>query len=124
MPRGQSDGGFFRNDTKQRLRTKCEFLNVVITDEISMTARVTWESLEKRLRIGKGISEKNIVEHPYGDVSILAVGDFFQLPPVMVKRGRIMTMASRRAAALCVASAWNKFSAKAPARGHPSWFRS
>ena len=50
-----------------------------------MTGIETWTVFEERLREAKRILRENYTKSPYGDVSILAVGDFCQLPPVMSK---------------------------------------
>ena len=82
MSRDQSSVGL-KPRQQQSLQAKCRYLNIVVTDEVSMTGRPTWNRFEERLRVGKGIKEEQRTEHPYGDVSVLAVGDYFQLPPVM-----------------------------------------
>ena len=45
---------------------------------------------EDRLRDAKNIRKNDALEHPFGGASILAVGDFFQLPPV--KQGYVFEM--------------------------------
>lgn len=49
---------------------------VLIIDEISMLDATSFEDLDKVLRAVKGI------EKPFGDIQLVVVGDFFQLPPV------------------------------------------
>eukprot|EP00494_Astrolonche_serrata_P016109 UN16272 len=65
------------NETMHKMKIKYNFLKTVVLDEISMTGLSTWQRFENQLKkiTGKSNSE-------YGDVSILAVGDFFQFPPV------------------------------------------
>ena len=64
------------NEAMHKLQHKYRYLKIVITDEISMTGVDTWKLFECRLREITG--QKDTV---YGGVSILPVGDFFQLPP-------------------------------------------
>ena len=62
--------------TLHKLRNKYQYLIVLITDEISMIERETFEDLD--------IALKNIKQNllPAGGVSLLLVGDFLQQPPV------------------------------------------
>ena len=64
------------NEALHKLQIKYPYLKTVVHDEISMTSDFIWKTFEDRLRKITGINSV------YGDVSILAVGDFFQLPPV------------------------------------------
>ena len=64
------------NARLHKLQMKYAHLKVAIEDEISMTSYPVWKLFEERLRQAKKSQQ------PYGGVSILAVGDFFQLPPV------------------------------------------
>ena len=82
LPRGQCSNSKLGNDKLAKLQNKCAFLKTVIHDEISMTGNGTWNMFENRLREAKQIKKENYTKSAYGDVSILAVGDFFQLPPV------------------------------------------
>ena len=54
---------------------------VLIIDEISMISGELWEILDY---IGRNIRQ---VDKPFGGIQILAVGDFYQLPPV---RGKML----------------------------------
>jgi hypothetical protein len=58
------------------LRKKYRYLQMIITDEISMTGLYTFDSLNTQLQKIKDD------KRDYGGVSIIAIGDLFQLPPV------------------------------------------
>ena len=60
------------------LRTKLSRLMFVIIDEVSMVGSNMLLGIHKRLQQIKGASDKKV----FGGVSILAVGDLYQLPPV------------------------------------------
>ena len=66
------------NDKKNTLKVKLQHLRVVIIDEVSMVGAQTLISIHKRLQEIKD----NKSDVPFGGVSILAVGDLLQLPPV------------------------------------------
>ena len=67
------------NETLHMLRNKYQHLKVLIIDEISMTGRETFGHLDLAL---KAIMQNLL---PFGGISLLAVGDFLQLPPVIQK---------------------------------------
>lgn len=58
------------------LQSKYKHLKVLIVDEISMIGKKTFDDLNKFLR------QIKINNEDFGGVSILIIGDFFQLPPV------------------------------------------
>ena len=60
------------------LRTKLSRLMFVIIDEVSMVGSNMLLEIHKRLQQIKGVSDDKV----FGGVSILAVGDLYQLPPV------------------------------------------
>ena len=60
------------------LRTKLSHLVFVIIDEVSMVGSNMLLEIHKRLQQIKGVSGDKV----FGGVSILAVGDLYQLPPV------------------------------------------
>ena len=62
--------------TLNSLKKKYRFLNMIITDEISMTGLYTFDSLNTQLQKIKGD------KRDFGGVSVVAIGDLFQLPPV------------------------------------------
>ena len=61
------------------LQKKYQYLKIIVLDEISMTGLDTFECFDRNLQDIMNSSE------PFGGVSILAVGDFLQLPPVAQK---------------------------------------
>ena len=60
------------------LRTKLSRLMFVIIDEVSMVGSNMLLEIHRRLQQIKGVSDDKV----FGGVSILAVGDLYQLPPV------------------------------------------
>ena len=60
------------------LRSKLSRLMLVIIDEVSMVGSNMLLEIHKRLQQIKGVSDDAV----FGGVSILAVGDLYQLPPV------------------------------------------
>ena len=69
------------------MRNKYKYLKVLLIDEISMTGDETFNHLNKALQLIK----KNSL--PFGGVSLIAIGDFLQLPPV--KQQAIFTNAKK-----------------------------
>ncbi|KAF0022138.1 hypothetical protein F2P81_025609 [Scophthalmus maximus] len=63
------------------LRAKYSDLQLVIIDEISMVDHKLLAYVHGRLRQIKQVGDFS----PFGNVSVIAVGDFFQLPPVKGK---------------------------------------
>ena len=62
--------------TLNSLKKKYHFLNMLITDEISMTGLFTFDTLNTQLQKIKDD------KRDYGGISIITIGDPFQLPPV------------------------------------------
>ena len=83
IPCKQHSSTKLSDQSLNKLQRKCLFLQTVIHDEISMTGIDTWSIFEERLRQAKNIRKENYTNAAYGDVNVLATGDFFQLPPVM-----------------------------------------
>ena len=73
-------GGFqpLNHDRLNTLRTRLSRLMLLIIDEVSMVGSNMLLEIHKRLQQIKGVSNDVV----FGGVSILAVGDLFQLPPV------------------------------------------
>ena len=67
-----------RNETIANLRKELSNLQILIIDEISMVNKLIFFYIQRRLQ---QIKQDNTA--PFGNVSILAVGDFYQLPPVL-----------------------------------------
>ena len=66
------------HDRLNTLKSKLSKLTLVIIDEVSMVGSNMLLEIHNRLQQIKGVSD-NVT---FGDVSILAVGDLYQLPPV------------------------------------------
>jgi len=73
-----------RNETLNTLRSQLDNLKILIIDEISMVDRKVFSYVDGRLRQIKQINSTTL-EPWFGKVSILAVGDFYQLRPVKSK---------------------------------------
>ena len=67
------------DETLHMLRDKYQYLKVLIIDEISVIGRETFGHLHLAL---KAIMQNS---SPFGEVSLLVVGDFLQLLPVNQK---------------------------------------
>ena len=63
-------------DQLNTFRIKYKHLKVVIIDEISMVGKKTFDFIDTRLQQLAGIRA------PFGGLSVIAVGDFYQLKPV------------------------------------------
>ena len=66
------------HDRLNTLRTKLSRLMLLIIDEVSMVGCNMLLEIHKRLQQIKGVSDDAV----FGGISILAVGDLYQLPPV------------------------------------------
>ncbi|XP_065942483.1 uncharacterized protein [Magallana gigas] len=64
-------------DELNTFRTKYRNLKLIIIDEISMVGNRSLSLIDSRLQLLTGIKK------PFGGISVIAVGDFFQLKPVM-----------------------------------------
>jgi hypothetical protein len=78
--KGRKEIGQLSFEKLNTLRSKLENLTLLIIDEVSMVGADMLLNIHRRLNEIKGISGDNIW---FGNVSILAVGDLYQLPPVM-----------------------------------------
>ena len=77
--KGSKDSGQLSFEKLNLLRSKLENLHLLIIDEVSMVGADMLLNIHRRLDEIKGISGDNIW---FGNVSVLAVGDLYQLPPV------------------------------------------
>ncbi len=66
------------NERLNTLRTKLSNLVLIIIDKVSMVGSNMLLEIHRRLQQIKGVSSDIM----FGGVSILAVGDLYQLPPV------------------------------------------
>ncbi|XP_063436532.1 uncharacterized protein LOC134717961 [Mytilus trossulus] len=76
------DHATLSEDKINSLRTKLENVQILIIDEISMVNKKLLFFVHERLRQVKKRPDNCL----FGGVSIIAVGDFYQLPPVRTKR--------------------------------------
>ena len=76
LPTPQSWSKVLKGEDLQRFRNKYKYLKVLVIDEVSMIGKPTFDDLNRHLQ---KIMDNN---SDFGGVSILVVGDFFQLPPV------------------------------------------
>ncbi|XP_063426085.1 uncharacterized protein LOC134709887 [Mytilus trossulus] len=76
------DHATLSEDKINSLRTKLENLQILIIDEISMVNKKLLFFVHERLRQVKKRPDNCL----FGGVSVIAVGDFYQLPPVRTKR--------------------------------------
>ena len=63
----------------QELRRELKDVHVIIIDEVSMVSYQLFSFVHRRLMEIKGVEDDSIF---FGGVSVIAVGDFYQLPPV------------------------------------------
>ena len=75
---GRSKYSGFQSLSHDTLRTKLSCLMLLIVDEMSMVGCNMLLEIHKRLQQIKGVSDDVV----FGGVSILAVGNLYQLPPV------------------------------------------
>ena len=68
-------------DTLNTLRNKLNNVKVVIIDEVSMVGANLFYQIHRRLEEIKGC-RSNASDSAFGDVTMIAVGDLYQLPPV------------------------------------------
>ena len=73
-------------DKLNTLRTKLSNLQLLIIDEVSMVGSNMLLQIHKRLQQLKGKGDETI----FGDVSILAVRDLFQLQPHTLNKTEIL----------------------------------
>ena len=66
-------------DNLKTLRSRLKNLQVVIIDEISMVGSNVFHQIHRRLEEIKGT---NSFDSLFGNVTVIAVGDLYQLPPV------------------------------------------
>ncbi|VDI50596.1 Hypothetical predicted protein, partial [Mytilus galloprovincialis] len=71
---------YLRDDSVNKLRSKLQNLSILIIDEISMVGQRSLLYVNERLR-----QIKQSGNAPFGNICVIAVGDFFQLPPVKQK---------------------------------------
>ncbi|XP_044741929.1 ATP-dependent DNA helicase PIF1-like [Chrysoperla carnea] len=64
------------SDVANQIRSKLMSVKLIIMDEVSMIGSRTFNLIDVRLRQITGINK------PFGNISIIVVGDFMQLPPV------------------------------------------
>jgi len=62
---------------QERLRTRWSGVDTLIIDEVSMVDPVYWSKLQRVAQVAR-----NNPREPFGGLQVIAVGDFFQLPPV------------------------------------------
>lgn len=73
-----ADHAILSEDKINSLRSKLENLQILVIDEISMVNKRLLFFVHERMRQIKKMPESCA----FGGVSIIAVGDFYQLPPV------------------------------------------
>ena len=83
------------------LRNKYRFLKVLLVDEISMIGGDTFQHLDLALQ-----DIMNKPDKEFGEVSVMTIGDFLQLPPVM--QLTIFTKAKAGTYAALSPSLWEK----------------
>ncbi|CAG2194870.1 unnamed protein product [Mytilus edulis] len=71
---------YLRDDTINKLRSKLQNLSILIIDEISMVGQRSLLYVSERLR-----QIKQSGNALFGNICVIAVGDFYQLPPVKQK---------------------------------------
>ena len=84
-------------DQLNTFRIKYKHLKVVIIDEISMVGKKTFDFIDTRLQQLTGIRA------PFGGLSVIAVGDFYQLKPV---GGRLVFLDLKEDAKALAPNSW------------------
>jgi len=75
--------------SKEHVARRIQKAKVLIIEEISMLSAITFEMADKVCR------EVRRVDHPFGGLTVILVGDFFQLPPISRDRDAEFAYASR-----------------------------
>ena len=65
---------------KAILFNKFQQMKLMVTDEVSMVGSPRFHDINLRLR---KIMHGDLQKYDFGDISMLLVGDLYQLPPVM-----------------------------------------
>ncbi|XP_063993917.1 ATP-dependent DNA helicase pif1-like [Diachasmimorpha longicaudata] len=91
------------SDVANTIREKLAKLQLIIIDEISMVASTVFGFIDTRMRQMKGVNE------PFGGVSVLAVGDLNQLPPVLDKPVYQMSKKNEMAGFFVINPFWAPF---------------
>jgi hypothetical protein len=102
LPINQSTLSELSADISNTLATRYARLRVVILDEISMVGQTTFNMVDQRLRHWFN------PEKPFGGLSVIAVGDFFQLRPVY-QRSLYSPVSSNPYRDLFEENIWHKF---------------
>ena len=84
-------------DQLNTFRIKNKHLKVVIIDEISMVGKSTFDFIDTRLQQLTGIRA------PFGGLSVIAVGDFYQLKPV---NDRLVFLDPKESAKALASNSW------------------
>ena len=63
-------------------------LDLLIIDEISMVSCDLLDAIDRFLRINRGQRDSRKQSEPFGGVQVIALGDLFQLPPVITEAHR------------------------------------
>ena len=79
---GRSDSNILSQDKKASLRNILKILKIDILDEISMVGHSTLLKIHQRLQDIMGTVRDDVY---FGGVSVLAVGDFYQIDPVKTR---------------------------------------
>jgi ATP-dependent exoDNAse (exonuclease V) alpha subunit len=88
--KGESKEAMLAQITSKKSLSRWKQVETLFIDEVSMVDASLFDSLEWCAR------QLRQSDKPFGNIQIVLVGDFFQLPPVSISRGVVLTVSIQR----------------------------